>query len=76
MSPQLATHTSAHPGALRQSLPPPPLSDGTIFADLSVGWVRGEIVGFRGFHTEADAMAAIWLAHRALANRRSPRHQW
>jgi hypothetical protein len=40
----------------------------------AVGWIRGQVVGFRGFANETEAAQAAWVAHRALARRAERRH--
>ena len=34
--------------------------------DVQIGWINGRAIGFRGFATEADAMAGAVVAWRAL----------
>ncbi|MGQ0713693.1 MAG: hypothetical protein ACT4PJ_08160 [Gemmatimonadaceae bacterium] len=38
-------------------------------AGHKVGWVAGDVVGFRGFAGEVEAAHAAWVAHRAIASR-------
>ncbi len=50
----------------RLDLPPPPVIDlGDM--DRDVGWVDGDVVGFRGFADESEASHAAWVAHRTIA---------
>jgi hypothetical protein len=34
-----------------------------------VGWVEGDVIGFRGFASDAEAAHAAWVAYRVLAQR-------
>jgi len=38
-------------------------------AGRSVGWVRGDRIGFHGFASTVEAAHAAWVAYRALAQR-------
>ncbi|HJU65393.1 MAG TPA: hypothetical protein VJ596_06930 [Gemmatimonadaceae bacterium] len=51
----------------RQDLPPPRFD--LLDAGRAVGWVRGNIVGFGGFATEAEAAHAAWVAYRTIMRR-------
>lgn len=42
-------------------------------SDRSVGWIRGQIVAFRGFATQVEAAHAAWIAHRTLVRRQERR---
>jgi len=53
---------------------PPPLSLTLHDGDRTVGWVRGDTVGFRGFAHETEAAHAAWVAYRALARRLARTH--
>src|SRR5688500_6187088 len=39
----------------------------------SVGWIRGQTVGFGGFATQTEAARAAWVAHRTLVRRHERR---
>ena len=58
-----------------QTLAQPPPSEMTLLdADRVVGWVRENVVGFRGFGDETEATHAAWIAHRTLARRIARTH--
>ena len=65
MALQLMSATSLSPNRLAEPPPHVELIDG----DRSVGWIRGDAIGFRGFGTAIDAAHAAWIAHRTLAQR-------
>jgi hypothetical protein len=48
---------------------PPPRELDLIDAGRLVGWVDGDVVGFRGFATETEAAHAAWVAYRTLSRR-------
>jgi len=48
---------------------PPPLALDLSHAGRSVGWVRDDAIGFRGFASNVEAAHAAWVAHRAIAQR-------
>jgi hypothetical protein len=52
----------------RIGLPPPRELD-LIDRDRIVGWVNGNVVGFRGFGSNVEAAHAAWVAYRTLARR-------
>lgn len=57
----------------RLALPPPPdldLRDG----ERRVGWILGDVVGFRGFADETEAAHAAWVSYRTLARRLARTH--
>ncbi len=60
MTPQL----SANPPTTR-----PPLTLDLVDGDRAVGWVHGDVVGFRGFADESEAAHAAWVAYRTLLRR-------
>ncbi|HEU4566000.1 MAG TPA: hypothetical protein VFS05_15175 [Gemmatimonadaceae bacterium] len=49
-------------------LPPPRVFELTD-ADRSIGWIVGNVVGFRGFASDVEAAHAAWVAYRTLARR-------
>jgi hypothetical protein len=53
----------------RLAVPPPGLALDLIDTDRRVGWVSGDVIGFRGFGSHVEAVHAAWAAHRALARR-------
>jgi hypothetical protein len=53
---------------------PPPLSLDLVDADRAVGWIRGDVIGFRGFANETEATHAAWVAHRTVARRLARTH--
>src|SRR5512132_1086655 len=53
---------------------PPPLSLTLHDGDRTVGWVRGDAVGFHGFADATEAAHAAWVAYRALARRHARTH--
>jgi hypothetical protein len=48
---------------------PPPLALELSDMGRPVGWIEGDVVGFRGFADEHEAAHAAWVAHRTLARR-------
>ena len=58
--------TPLSPG--RRGLPPPLALELTVM-DRKVGWIRDDVIGFRGFHGEMEATHAAWVAHRGLERR-------
>ena len=53
---------------------PPPVELDLLDADHAVGWIRGDVIGFRGFGDETEATHAAWIAHRTLARRIARSH--
>ena len=45
---------------------PPPLEFELTDGDVVVGWVKDDVIAFRGFADETEAAHAAWLAHRTL----------
>ena len=54
-------------------LPPPGVRLDLRDAGRVVGWVRGDVIGFRGFTSEREAVSAAAIASRALARRNARR---
>lgn len=53
---------------------PPPFDMDLVDADHVVGWISGNVIGFRGFGDETEAIHAAWIAHRTLARRIARTH--
>ena len=53
---------------------PPPLEMDLVDADRLVGWIKANVIAFRGFGDETEATHAAWIAHRALARRIARTH--
>src|SRR3712207_3690097 len=48
---------------------PPPLKLDLVDSGRVVGWIAGNVVGFRGFGDEVEAAPAAWVASRTLTRR-------
>ena len=55
--------------APRLAVPPPGPTLDLTDMDRRVGWVRGDVIGFRGFGSHLEAAHAAWAAHRAIVRR-------
>ena len=53
---------------------PPPFEMDLVDADRATGWIRGNVIGFRGFGDATEATHAAWIAHRTLARRIARSH--
>lgn len=53
---------------------PPPLELDLVDAGHRIGWIAGDVVGFRGFADETEAAHAAWIAHRTLLRRLARTH--
>ena len=53
---------------------PPPFEMDLVDADRVVGWIRANVIGFRGFGDETEATHAAWIAYRTLARRVARTH--
>lgn len=53
---------------------PPPFELDLRDSDRAVGWIRENVIGFRGFGDETEAIHAAWIAHRTLARRIARSH--
>jgi len=55
---------------------PPPLDLHLVdaHADRPVGWVTGDLIGFRGFADATEATHAAWVAYRVLSRRLARTH--
>jgi hypothetical protein len=60
--------TMTAPSPNRLGVPPPVKLD-LIDSGRVVGWITGNVVGFRGFGDEVEAAHAAWVAYRTLARR-------
>jgi hypothetical protein len=66
----MLTHRSTTTDRTPSRLPtPPPLALDLGHAGRSVGWVRDDTIGFRGFASNVEAAHAAWVAYRAIAQR-------
>jgi hypothetical protein len=68
-----ALNTNILPAAGLRGIPPP-LSLDLIDGNHLVGWIRGDVIGFRGFADADEAGHSAWVAHRTLARRLVRRH--
>lgn len=53
---------------------PPPFETTLVDADRVVGWIKENVIAFRGFGDETEATHAAWIAHRTLARRVARTH--